>query len=75
MPYLIKAVSTWGIVTWLTPPGLAGRSMAHRSSADVLSTFDDARGAIAEMPWVFTAAGIRFDVVESYEELGAAMRI
>jgi hypothetical protein len=72
MPFVIKAVSTSGIVTWLTPPGVGdGRSMAPRSSADVLSSVEDAWMAIAEMPWVFTAAGIRFSVVETFEEDGA----
>jgi hypothetical protein len=69
MPYVIKAVSTSGFVTWLTLPGVGGcRSMAPRSNADVLSTLVDAWGAIAEMPWVFSDAGIRFSVVETYEE-------
>jgi hypothetical protein len=72
MPYVIKAVSTSGIVSWLTPPGCGGcRSMAPRSSADALSSVEDAWVAIAEMPWVFTAAGIRFSVVETFEEDGA----
>jgi hypothetical protein len=36
MPYLIKAVSTSGIVTWLTRPGTEGsRSIASRSRAHV----------------------------------------
>jgi hypothetical protein len=72
MPYVIQAVSTSGIVTWLTPPGVGGcRSMAPRSNADVLSTLVDAWGAIAQMPWVFSNAGIRFSVVEIFEEYGA----
>jgi hypothetical protein len=71
MPYVVKAVSTSGIVTWLTAPGVGGcRAMAPRSSADVLSTLEGAWRAIAEMPWVFTDAGIRFSVVETYEEEG-----
>jgi hypothetical protein len=58
MPYVVQAVSTSGIVTWLTPPGVGGcRSMAPRSNADVLSTLVDAWGAIAQMPWVFSNAG------------------
>ncbi len=44
--------------------------MAPRSSADVLPTLESAGVAIAEMPWVFTDAGIRFSVVETYEEGG-----
>jgi len=69
MPYLIKAVSSSGVVTWITRPGTEGfREIAHRSRADVLSTFEDATGAIAKMPQVFTDAGIRFSVVETYEE-------
>lgn len=72
MPYVIKAVSTSGIITCLTPPGVGGcRSMAPRSRADVLPTLESAGIAIAEMPWVFTDAGIRFSVVETYEEDGA----
>jgi hypothetical protein len=69
MPYLIKAVSTSGVVTWLTRPGTEGfRSIARRSRADVLSTLEDATAEIARMPQVFKDAGIRFSVVETYEE-------
>ncbi len=71
MPYVIKAVSTSGIVTWLTAPGVGGcRAMAPRSSADVLSTPESAWRVIAEMPWVFTDAGIRFSVVETSDADG-----
>lgn len=73
MPYLVKAVTTSGIVTWLTPPGAGDcRSIGHRSQADVLPTLEDATAVIAKMPWVFTAAGIRFSVVETFEEDVAA---
>ena len=73
MPYLVKAVTTSGIVTWLTPPGAGDcRSIGHRSLADVLPTHEDATAVIAQIPWVFTAAGIRFSVVETYEEDVAA---
>ena len=66
MPYIVKAVSTSGIISWLTPPGAGGvRSIAPRSRADVLPTIEDAKGAIAKMPWVFASAGIRFSVVET----------
>jgi hypothetical protein len=66
MPYLIKAVSTSGVVTWLTRPGTEGvRSIAARSRADVLSTLEDATAEIARMPPVFKDAGIRFSVVET----------
>jgi len=71
MPYLVKAVSTFGIVTWLTRRGVGGRSIAARSSADVFATLEDASDAIAKMHWVFTGAGLRFSVVETYEEEGA----
>jgi hypothetical protein len=72
MPYLIKAVSSSGVVTWITRPGTEGfREIAQRSHADVLSTFEDALGAIATMPRVFTDAGIRFSVVET-DENGSA---
>ncbi len=73
MPYLVKAVTTSGIVTWLTAPGAGDcRSIARRSRADVLPTLEDATAVIAQMPWIFTAAGIRFSVVETYEEDVAA---
>ncbi len=73
MPYLIKAVSTSGIVTWLTRPGTDGsRSIASRSSADILTTAEDAWGEIARMPGVFKQAGIRFSVVETCEETGSS---
>jgi hypothetical protein len=76
MPYLIKAVSTSGIVTWLTRPGTEGcRSIASRSRADVLATAEDACAEIGRMPKVFKDAGIRFSVVETYEEVGAATRV
>jgi hypothetical protein len=75
MPFLIKAVSTSGIVTWLTRPGTEGsRSIASRSLADVLATAEDAWAEIARMPKVFKDAGIRFSVVETCEEVGAARR-
>jgi hypothetical protein len=68
MPYLIKAVSTSGIVSWLTHPGLGGcRSLGPRSGAGVISSLEGARWAIAQMPWVFRH-GIRFSVVETYED-------
>jgi hypothetical protein len=71
MPYLIKAVSTSGIVTWLTRPGTEGsRSIASRSCADVLATAEDAWAEITRMPRVFKDAGIRFSVVETPEEMG-----
>jgi hypothetical protein len=73
MPYLVKAVTTSGIVTWLTPPAAGDcRSIAPRSGADVFPTPEDATAVIAKMPWVFTAAGIKFSVVEADEEDVAA---
>ena len=67
MPYLIRAVSTSGIVTWLTRPGTEGsRSIASRSRADVLTTAEEASEEIAKLPKVFKDAGIRFSVVETY---------
>jgi hypothetical protein len=69
MPYIVKAVSSSGFVTWITQPGTEGfRSIAPRSRADILSTVEDARGVIAKMPKVFEDAGIRFSVVETPEE-------
>jgi hypothetical protein len=69
MPYVIKAITTSGIVTWLTPADAGDfRSIGPRSCADVLPTLQDATAVIAQMPWMFTAAGIRFSVVEAYEE-------
>jgi hypothetical protein len=67
MPFLIKAVSTSGVVTWLTHPGGSDgfRSIAPRSRADVLPTLEDARVAIAKMPRVFEDAGIKFSVVDT----------
>ncbi|HEV8069944.1 MAG TPA: hypothetical protein VGP76_19540 [Planctomycetaceae bacterium] len=74
MPYVIKAVTTSGIVTWIIPAASGGcRSIGPRSCADVLPTLQDATAAIAQMPWMFTAAGIRFSVVEAYEEDVAAL--
>jgi hypothetical protein len=76
MPYLIKAVSSSGVVTWITRPGTEGfREIAQRSHADVLSTFDDAMDAIAKMPRVFTDAGIRFSVVETHDDGAAAPQV
>ena len=76
MPYLIKAVSTSGIVTWLTRPGTEGfRSISARTHADVLATAEDAWAEIARMPTVFKDAGIRFSVVETQEEVGSALRV
>ena len=69
MPYVVKAVSTSGIVTWLARPGAEGsRSIAPRSRADVLPTLEDAKGAIAKMPQVFADAGIKFSVVDTDAE-------
>ncbi|HET6325577.1 MAG TPA: hypothetical protein VFG04_12940 [Planctomycetaceae bacterium] len=74
MPYLIKAVSTSGIVTWLTRPGTEeSRSIGSRPRADVLATAEDALAEIARMPAVFKDAGIKFSVVETCEEVRAAM--
>src|ERR1700722_7176737 len=73
MPYLVKAVTTSGIVTWLSPPGAGDcRTIVSRSRADVLSSLEDATAVIAQMPWLFTAAGIRFSVLETYKADEAA---
>jgi hypothetical protein len=69
MPYVVRAVSTSGIVTWLARPGAEGsRSIAPRSRADVLPTLEDAKGAIANMPQIFADAGIKFSVVDTDAE-------
>jgi hypothetical protein len=69
MPYVIKAVSTSGVVIWLTRPDSEGfRSIGTRSRADVLSTAEDAAAEIARMPQVFKDAGIKFSVVEIGEK-------
>jgi hypothetical protein len=76
MPYLVKAVSSSGIVTWLTRPGMEGsRSISNRSHADVLATAEDAWAEVARMPTVFKDAGIRFSVVETDEEVEAALPV
>ena len=78
MAYVVKAVSTSGVVIWLTRPDPEGfRSIGTRSRADVLSTAEDAMAEIARMPQVFKDAGIRFSVVEICEEswTGAACLI
>ncbi len=63
MLYLVKALSTSGIITWITPSGMDGiRSLSSRSRADIFPNADDARGAIAMMPPVFEAAGIDFSI-------------
>jgi hypothetical protein len=69
MPYVIKAVSTSGIVSWLARPGPEGsRSFATRSLADVLATAEDASAEIDRMPRVFKDVGIRFSIVETFTE-------
>jgi hypothetical protein len=76
MPYLVKAVSSSGVVRWITRPGKEGlREIAQRSHADVLSTLEDAMDAITKMPRVFTDAGIRFSVVETSEDGSAATQV
>jgi hypothetical protein len=70
MPYVIKAVSTSGDVSWITRPGAEGsRTIAHRRRADVLLTVEGARRVIARMPRALTDAGIMFSVVETYKDL------
>jgi hypothetical protein len=67
MPYLIKAVSTSGVVTWLTRPGQGGLPL-NLSREDVLSSLEDATAEIARVTPVFEDAGIKFSVVETPTE-------
>jgi hypothetical protein len=63
MPYVVKAVTTSGIVIWLTPQGSGDfRSISERLRADVFKTQHEARRAIEEMPKIFADAGIRFSI-------------
>lgn len=63
MPYVVKAVTTSGIVIWLTPQASGeSRSISGRLRADVFETRDDARRAVKAMPRVFADTGIRFTI-------------
>jgi hypothetical protein len=66
MPYLVEAVSTSGVVTWLTDPGPDGiRCVSIRERAEIFQTADDAKGAIAKMPDAFAVAGLTFSIVDA----------
>jgi hypothetical protein len=63
MLYIVKALSTSGVITWVTPSEMDGiRSLSTRCRADIFPNAGDARGAIATMPPVFEAAGIEFSI-------------
>ena len=65
MSYLVKAVSTSGVVTWLTEPDVDGvRCVSIRERAESFQTAEDAKSAIAKIPDEFAIAGIKFSVVE-----------
>ncbi len=63
MPYLVKAVTTSGCVTWMLPPDRKGnRSLSNMAEPQTFENEADARAAIADMPEVFSEAGITFTV-------------
>jgi hypothetical protein len=69
MPYVVKAVTTSGIVIWLTPQGTEEvRSIPGRLLADVFETRNDAQRAIQEMPRIFADAGIKFSIAPTAPE-------
>jgi hypothetical protein len=66
MPYLVKAVSTSGVVTWVSEPGLDGvRCISLRERAEIFRSSEDANGAICDMPDAFARCGIKFSLVET----------
>jgi hypothetical protein len=71
MPYLVKAVSTSGIVTWLHCGASGVRCISIREDAETFQAVEDAESAIARMPPAFEAAGIRFSVVDLDDEVRA----
>jgi hypothetical protein len=65
MPYVVKGVSSLGVVTWLHPPGSRGiRSISIRAMAETFPTVGAAEDAIISMHNAFAAAGIRFSVIK-----------
>jgi hypothetical protein len=63
MTFVVKATSTAGNTTWLSPPNFDGfRSLASRDTAEVFQDIADAHVAIAKMPRAFNDAGIIFSV-------------
>jgi hypothetical protein len=65
MPYIVKAVSASGSVTWLHPPRPSGiRSISIREDAEIFASADEAEAAASKMPAAFARAGIFFSIEE-----------
>jgi hypothetical protein len=65
MPYVVKAISDRGPVTWLRRSARGIRSLSIREHAEIFQTEEEARTAIAQMPAAFTRAGLAFCVEEA----------
>jgi hypothetical protein len=72
MPYVVKAMSMRGPVTWLRRCASGIRSISIRENAEIFPRFDEAEAAIAKMPPAFARAGILFSVEEVDGEERAA---
>jgi hypothetical protein len=68
MPYVVKAISDRGPVTWLRCSARGIRSVSIRADAEIIETAEDEKAAIEEMPPAFAKAGLTFLVEEIDEE-------
>lgn len=65
MPYIVKAISASGSVTWLHRARASGvRSISIREDAEIFPSADEAEAAAAKMPAAFARAGIFFSIEE-----------
>jgi hypothetical protein len=66
MPYVIKVITTGGVVKWLTRTGSNGlRSADRRDMAEIFPGVDEAKAAVDSMPRQFAAGGVAFSVEDS----------
>ncbi len=64
MPYVVKAVSMTGPVTWLRRSANGVRSMSIRQDAEIFESAEEAQAALDAMPAVFVRASISFRIEE-----------
>jgi hypothetical protein len=63
MRFAVKATTSSGARVWLTAlNGKGVPSLGTQVQAQIFTSWDDARRAIAELPGEFVAAGMRFSV-------------
>ena len=63
MPFVVRATSRTGTISWLSAPSVDGfRTLTTRDHADVFQTVADAHTAIATLPRAFEDSGLIFSV-------------